>query len=368
VVHSRLGVSAVSIEVIDAVIDVASSLGRQLMLLPSRNQVDCAEFGGGYVRGLTPDALVRHVRARAGRDQVLIGRDHGGPFMSDRDQGLAPGEAVERAAFTIATDVAAGFDLVHVDCGRFPGNVRAATRQLIDHVLACSAKAGRRTGVEVGTEDNVGATVSRTKFVDDLDFVLDHVEPEFIVGQTGSLVRETFQVGVFDFEAVAELTRIAHDAGVKFKEHNADYLSAGDIALRQAAGVDAVNIGPELGVLQTKTVVHLAATHGLHGEAEAFLRTSRESGRWRKWLYGRPSDELKAMIAGHYNFADGAYLELVDGLRARVDVDGRIRRNLTDRIGWYASVLSPAGEAAAGGSQVLPAASSFALADEGRPR
>ena len=42
------------------------------------------------------------------------------------------------------------------------------------------------------------------------------------------------------------------------KEHNCDYLTSFQIKERREAGINAINVAPELGYLQTKTTIYLA--------------------------------------------------------------------------------------------------------------
>jgi hypothetical protein len=340
VITSRLGVSPVSLEVLDAVVVVAQRLQTQLMIIASRNQVGPCPDAPGYVSGLTSDLLVRRLRMRASRDQVVICRDHAGPYLSWHDEGKRPEEALEAAAVTIEADVRAGFDLIHVDCGRFVGDVRAGTVHLLQRLESATHVSGRRVAVEIGTEDNTGAPVSLETFESDLRFILEHVHPVFIVGQTGSLVREMAQVGWFSLDHVRGLVRAVHDRHARFKEHNADYMDEQSLSSRNAAGVDAINIGPELGVLQTRAVVDLGEACGLSREVDGFLERSLRSRCWEKWLYGTPSDRVKALLAGHYNFSSPEYVELVAALERRIDVRRLICERLTARLTWYAAALA----------------------------
>ncbi len=354
-------------EIVDAVIEYSRRQGVQIMLIASRNQIECEDLGGGYVDGLTTESLVDYVRHRGGED-VLICRDHAGPYMHDADRELPPGEALARAMFSIRRDIDAGFDLIHVDCCRYgagtqgakdqrtevaespgdrsslspchlvtlsPSPVLDATIEVLENSMEYAARLGRTVLFEVGTEENVGRFTDPAKFESELEQICRFVRPEFVVGQTGSLVKETFQVGFFEYEQTRRLTDIAHAYGVKFKEHNADYITSAELRLRRSAGVDAVNVAPELGATQTRTVIALAQRFGLFRELRVFLECSNRSRRWSKWVYGEPLDGLRGVIAGHYVFGSEEYGRLVDRLRRLIDVDAAIRENVAAVIDRY---------------------------------
>jgi len=271
------------------------------MLIASRNQIDSE---GGYV-GFTSKEFVDYVRKQGG--DVIICRDHSG-------------------SSSIKNDIEVGFDLIHIDCSNY-WNVHGATWWLI--------KEAGDTLLEVGTEENTGVATSPDKLRSDLEFITGFARPEFVVGGTGSLVKEIYQVGSFALNGTMELVDIAHSFGVKFKEHNADYTTSDDLKLRRRAGVDAVNIGPELGVAQTKAVIGLAVNYGLYNELDAFLRRSLESNRWEKWVYSKPSDFLKSVIAGHYVFNSDEYKRLADKLSQKTDIDGAINQEIFNLIDHY---------------------------------
>jgi hypothetical protein len=333
---SKLGVSAVSRSVIDAALEYAEREKWPIMIVASRNQVEDAELGAGYTRLSMPE-LVGRARTLA-PNYGLVCRDHGGPYFSSADTGLPVGAAVERALASLRGDVKAGADLVHVDWSRAGGDVATETSQVVDELCG---PADEQVRFEVGADETDGGVDDVGDFQKSLDAFADVLDVvEFVVGRTGTLVRERFQVGYFDFAVVRQLTRAAHDAGFRFKEHNADYLAAAEIELRPAAGVDAVNIGPDLGVLETATLAHLAVRYGADRELGRYFARAVGSEKWRKWVYGTdPTEHMKAVVAGHYVRMSQEYDDLIGTLRERVDVDTIVTAALIARIDSYATAL-----------------------------
>jgi hypothetical protein len=339
--ESRLGIGAVSVEVIDAVIDYANRERVELMLLVSRNQIDYADLGGGYVPDLTPERLVEHVRERS-NGFVRVCRDHGGPYLRDDDEACAPEEAFERAAYCIECDIAAGFELLHLDPSGDSSDPYDTLERLVAHATSCAASAGRPVLFEISTEPNDGSPTDDVKVAHDLEFVTSLVEPYFYVVQTGSLVQGTFQAGTFDEESVRRAAAVAEQYGVRLKEHNVDYAEEWEMVKRRRSRIHAFNVAPEFGVLQTRTILQLAHEHSLDAAARRFVRVSYESGKWQKWLWpGGESapDEDKAVIAGHYNYGTDAYRELVEALEEYVDVECAVRSELQRLLDGYVQAL-----------------------------
>lgn len=336
---SKLGISPMSLNVIDSAIKYSNDHQIQLMFIASRNQIECAELGGGYVEGFTSEEFVNYIR-RQNSNNILICRDHSGPYMTDKDANLKPEIALERTLLSIKEDIKVGFDLIHIDCSNHKGDVYEATAYLIQEAKSYAESLRRPLLFEVGTEENIGVGTDIGKFKSDLEFITGFVKPEFVVGQTGSLVKEVYQVGCFNYRTVKELVSVAHALGVKFKEHNADYSSLSDLRLRREVGVDAINVGPEFGVTQTRTVVGLAQRYGFYKELDAFLNCSLESGKWQKWVYGNPSDHLKALIAGHYVYTSSEYHNLVDKLNSKTDTNAAINKSLITLLDHYVGGLS----------------------------
>jgi hypothetical protein len=338
-ISSKLGIGPMSPASIQASLEYSAENDVQLMLVASRRQVECEELGGGYVDGLTSQGLVDLVRD-FGIGDVLVCRDHGGPYQGSNEENLTETEALDRALLSMKKDVDAGFDLIHVDCSYHKGDVYEATSVLIREVAAYAKLQGRNISFEIGAEQNIGTATDLVKFQKDLEFYLRDTTPEFVVGQTGSLVKELFQVGCFDFETSEKMTEICHSAGVKFKEHNVDYAPDIELLQRRWAGVDAINVAPEFGVVESQTVVHLARKVGLHDKARTFTDKAIASGKWKKWAYGDTLDANKAMIAGHYVFNTPEYAELVDVLGKEFDVQGIIRQNVKNAIDRYVKAMA----------------------------
>ncbi|MGV9721976.1 class II D-tagatose-bisphosphate aldolase non-catalytic subunit [Nocardia beijingensis] len=340
----RLAVGLTSLEMLQAVTEFTSESGKRIMLIASRNQAECAEFGGGYVNGMTPERLTAMVRSRAD-GSVAVCRDHGGPFLRDGDRGCNAAEAMQRAAASLREDVAAGFDLVHVDVHAHPGDKAdkyERLAELVDVAVGAAAERGYPVRFEISLYGNDGIPTPIREVESDLRRVLQIVEPTFYVAQTGSLVRGIHQVGYFDQEHAGRLAGILAEFGVGLKEHNIDYSSTFDMVARSRSEVAAFNVAPELGVAQTRMVLQLATEYGRGDKAERFTDYVYRAGLWKKWFADESTPRGMAVLAsGHYHFDSGEYRDLIDDLGTEVDVTEAVVSSLKKLMHEYCRALGP---------------------------
>jgi tagatose-1,6-bisphosphate aldolase non-catalytic subunit AgaZ/GatZ len=296
----KLGFGPMSDIIVDTLASYARDQKRPLMIIASRNQVDA---NSGYV--MTTDALVKRIQPSKS-EYLRVCRDHCGPYFLDSEKGLSIDQAIEATKRTIAADIEAGFDLIHIDTSRCEDQYHVA-----DQLLKFCIDLNPSVRFEFGTEENVGVAAGKIKYKKDVDFAKNYPNMDFVVAQTGSLTMEDRQVGSFDVEAVKELVEYANQAKVGLKEHNADYLTADQIALRRSVGVHALNIAPQLGVVQTKTVLALAEQQGI--DSSLFKQTVLDSRKWSKWILDG-NDDVKIAVAGHYCYNTKSYQDLVKNL------------------------------------------------------
>jgi hypothetical protein len=242
---------------------------------------------------------------------VLVCRDHCGPGFRASKKYV---EDTDELGFnTVDADIEAGFDLIHVDMCHLNGTHAEKlemSRKLIEHVQ----DRDKDMRFEIGTDENVGeAEADLARIEADIDYFKAFCDPEFYVVQTGTLIKEINQVGTYQAGSVRAMSNLLHNKGVKLKEHNADYLGHHDLSMRRGV-VDAINIAPMLGVLQTSFVLHRCLHHGF--DTTAFLNKAYDSGRWKKWLLNNTAENkyLCALTAGHYVFTSDEYKRLVDRL------------------------------------------------------
>jgi tagatose-1,6-bisphosphate aldolase non-catalytic subunit AgaZ/GatZ len=347
-----LGIGPMSSLVVRAALETGREADCPVMLIASRNQVDAAAFGGGYVEGWTQASFAaetRHLAGEIGFGGLLYTcRDHGGPWHRDEElrARLPLDEAMASAIASYRADVEAGFNLLHVDPTRDPWGA-VALNAVTERSLALveAVERARReqelapVSYEIGTEETSGGLTADSDFTSFIVGLLARLRaealprPAFIVGQTGTLVKMRENIGSFDAATAQRLAAIARKHGLGFKEHNADYVATDLLAAHPQLGITAANVAPEMGVAETQALLALAEREETavkqrsrpqaepDVEPSGFRRIVEEkvlaSGRWLKWLLPadqgtteadlRASDARRAEVAaacGHYVFTD----------------------------------------------------------------
>jgi hypothetical protein len=240
-------------------------------------------------------------------------RDHCGPYFLDAEKGLSLKDAVEATKKTIAYDIEQGYNLIHIDTSRVDD-----TYGIAEELFKFCIDLNPNIRFEFGTEENVGVAAGAIKYKNDVAFAKNIPNLEFVVAQTGSLCHEDHQAGTFEIDTVRDLVRVANENGVKLKEHNADYLTAEQIKLRKAAGVHAMNIAPQLGVVQTKLLKEMALSRGGEAQWADFSKVVLASGRWKKWTNSE-EDAQKVVVAGHYCFSGPEYQAILNQISQHGD-------------------------------------------------
>ncbi len=357
---THIGVGPMSYNLLRAALELAKEKDFPLVLIASRNQVDSDYFGGGYVCGFdqkrfveTTDAIAKEIDFDG---LCYFCRDHGGPWQRDKERSdaLPVDEAMEIALQSYYDDAEAGFDLLHIDPTKDPhctgvvplSTVLERTVYLIEKIEAeRKARGWKELAYEVGTEETMGGLISPEAFegfIKELKAVLDEKGlpmPLFVVGQTGTLTRLTTNVGCYDTPTATNLSNITHKYGTGLKEHNGDYLSNTILLEHPVIGLDAMNVAPEFGLVETEALLELATTEEKFVKKEEqsnirdiLSRHAVEGQRWRKWMVGgkgkasveeimKSSEDVKLItsMCGHYTLEDAEVKAAVKKLNENIE-------------------------------------------------
>lgn len=303
-----------SSEAVEAIFRYSAYHRRPLMCIPSKNQVD---YAGGYVNRWTTREFAEFVTSMRGRypeSEVRICRDHCGPGFNGTSE-------LADTYRTIEADIECGFDLIHIDFCHYPGTREErleAARKAVEHCLSRNPN----ISLEIGTDENEGMNFSistMSELEEEISYFRRFCSPAFYVVQTGTLVRELSQVGQFNSGFIREVREVLRAHGLRLKEHNADYLSAKEIGRRKGL-VDAMNIAPQLGAIQTGLVLTKCLVYGV--DSASFIDEVYRSGKWRKWLrnHGDGDPYLCANIAGHYVYTGDSYRRMIEQLERHEDI------------------------------------------------
>ena len=332
-----LGVGPMSINCVDAAIDLANEYAIPLMLIASRRQIDSEQFNGGYVNNWTTSEFANYVRNKDRGANIILSRDHGGPWQNNEEkkQNMILDLAMKSAKESYKADIDAGFEILHIDPSidihRTPSQNELLERlfELYEYCYSYALDRGKEIIFEVGTEEQSGSTNTP----DELDFTLSSVEkfckknkfplPTFVVIQTGTRVMEMRNVGSFDsplrvFDEipseiqVPKMIEICKKHNIFMKEHNTDYLSDVALSWHPRLGIHAANVAPEFGVAETKSFLQIMEDNDLTSLADRFLELAYNSKKWDKWMLPNTtaSDRDRSIISGHYIFSTPECLEL----------------------------------------------------------
>ena len=380
-----LGIGPMSPMLLQATLELSDEQDFPVMFIASRNQVDKDEFGSGYVNGWDQFRFAAAIRTTAERlgykGQYYLCRDHGGPWQRDEERRarLPEEEAMARGLRSYFADIDAGFDLLHIDPTKDPDYaegtvpmdiVLGRTVELIEKTEAYRKAQGKPPiGYEVGTEETNGGltgTEAFETFIRRLRSMLAEKGlpmPNFIVGQTGTLVRLTENVGHYSYENAISLSRLSAENGMELKQHNTDYLCEEMLLIHPAMGVSSANVAPEYGTEETRAYLRLDQVEkklfelGLVKEltdlTPVLQRAAVNTGRWRKWMIGGKdklsTDEVLADkeltrvitdIAGHYTFETREVAPVIEKLldnleRAQVPARRYVVDKIKESIGHY---------------------------------
>jgi len=299
----RLGFGPMSIDIIDILCEYSVLHNLPLMIIASRNQID---WDGGYV--CYTNELIEQVKKH--KANILICRDHCGPYFSNKDVGLGINAVIERCKNTIKTDILLGFDLIHIDVSRISQDQIYYAELLIEYCLSLNPN----IKIEFGSEDNTGMNILDS--IDRIDEQLNFLQKYknnivFFVTQTGSYVKDQ-QLGSFDVEKNKKNVDKIHSYGFLIKEHNADYLMIDDLSLRLEADIDSLNIAPQLGRIQTDLLTELCQDDTAYQDFSNFVF---ETNNWIKWVsQTNASKELAVSVSGHYCFNSIYYNKIIKNI------------------------------------------------------
>lgn len=362
-----LGVGPMSVNCVDATIELANEHEIPIFLIASRRQIDSEAFGGGYVNNWTTSAFADYVIERDKKGKILLARDHGGPWQNtkEKDAGLGLRRAMESAKASYLADLEAGFQVLHIDPSidiHSEPDIDEVLERIYDLYEYCWSQAQRlhqEVIFEIGTEEQSGSTNSQEELAYTLNAVQNFCKknhlpkPSFVVIQAGTRVMETRNVGSLDSPVrvanelppeiqLPKMIEICNRFGIFMKEHNTDYLSNEALQWHPRLGIHAANVAPEFGVAETRALLSCLEGNGLASLADRFLHLAHASRKWDKWMVPntQASDRDRSIIAGHYVFATPECLEIkVEASKALsqkgVDLEAHLKAAVKNSITRY---------------------------------
>jgi len=318
---SKYGIGVVSKNTVDACIDYVNNHEHTITLIPSRRQVD---FNGGYVNNWNTRMFSEYVKSKT--NKIFLKRDHGGP-----EQGLNHDDGFESLSHDCLF-----FDAIHIDPWKHVSSIDVGCESTKDYIEYCY-KQNPKIQYEVGTEESIFPYSWRS-----LDYLLNYLkkslakEPfeniKFAVIQSGTSLKENYNTGNYDKNKLIKMLEVCKKYGMLSKEHNGDYLPIDLIREKFKCGLDAINIAPEFGQIETRVYLNEIKNTYLF---DAFFDICYNSKRWEKWVdksFDPFNNEEKLInICGHYVLSQPDFISDIKK-NVRDDIDFIIKKKMMERL------------------------------------
>jgi tagatose-1,6-bisphosphate aldolase non-catalytic subunit AgaZ/GatZ len=112
-----LGIGPMSVNCVDATVELSNEYTVPFMLIASRRQIDSEQFNGGYVNNWTTSEFANYVRNKDKNANIILCRDHGGPWQNseEKKKNMSLDLAMKSAKESYKKDIDAGFEIIHID-------------------------------------------------------------------------------------------------------------------------------------------------------------------------------------------------------------------------------------------------------------
>ena len=359
--NTLLGIGPMSINTVDAAVEIANETDIPIMLIASRRQIDDKSIQRGYVNNWSTDEFAKYIRKRQLKDNIILARDHGGPWQNNIEinKNLDINDAMKSAKESYLKDIEAGFDILHIDPSidiyhqlSFDCIFERLT-DLYEFCTEAAIKEDKDIEFEVGTEEqlvNLNPINEYKSMLHKIKFYCQKRNfkiPLFVVTQIGTKVMETKNIGILNYqnnirlyEDIKLLSDAAKEEGIFIKVHNTDYLNNTILKHYPKLGIHAANVAPEFGVCETISFLNLLEQNYLLDLENDFLELAYNSKKWNKWvIYGsKLSKKEKAILAGHYIFSDEKYIKIKENAQRKIkgtDIDEYLKSNIKKNIMKY---------------------------------
>jgi D-tagatose-1,6-bisphosphate aldolase subunit GatZ/KbaZ len=291
------------------IVNVAMKFNKRVApvgLIASRRQVD---WWGGYVNKWTTETFANYVREWD--SSMLVCRDHGGP-----KQGCGPdSDDLDDGKLSLTHDCKY-CDIIHIDPWKDCQSIEEGSEKTAELLRLCH-QINPNVYYEIGTEEAI-YPMGAFQLGDFVDGVKERVGDEifskvfYIVIQSGTRLSQGKNIGSYDPDRLRRMTATVRRFGKSSKEHNGDWIDNEELRDKFCGGLDAINIAPEFGQLETEAYLHFLQDDPQFKHDLFWL--CYNSNRWKKWVPANyepvdkegkiqvPMEEL-IKICGHYQFS-----------------------------------------------------------------
>jgi len=317
-------IGPMSKNVVDTIIEFCNETGNEIGLIPSRRQI---EWNGGYVNNWTTGNLVEYIKLRT--DKITLQRDHSGPGQGQ----------VDDFGYRSLLDDSGYLDLIHIDPWKKFPVFADGLEWTIDMINYCY-DINPNIQFEVGTEEAIRRFESY-ELADLMHQLQSRLKPEiykqikYLVIQSGTSLKGTNQTGHYDSKRLKEMIDVCKQFNILSKEHNGDYIPVSIIEEKFDLGLDAINIAPEFGLIETQTYIdEIKRKNNWIENLNIFWKICFDSKKWEKWVdkdfnpYNNQTDIIK--ICGHYVLS---YPEFLSEIKSQFpNIDDEIKANIKNKL------------------------------------
>lgn len=291
-------------------------------LIPSRRQID---FCGGYVNDWSTKRFSEYVKLK--NNSVLICRDHGGQSQGQND---------DDGNKSFEEDVKY-FDLIHIDPFKSCQTLYQAAEKTGD-IIERLFQINPNMMYEVGTEEAIFRYEPEY-----LNWFLGYLKIRLRIEQFSQIKYAVVQsgtrldlatrtnIGNFNSTRLDKFVKVVKNYGLMSKEHNGDYLTDSfDVEMRFESGLDAINIAPEYGQIESE--FYLDSCKDNPELFEELYQICYNSGKWKKWIpdITRISKEQLIITCCHYILSQDNFIQKIKSHFP--DADKKIQKRITSQL------------------------------------
>ncbi len=317
--NARFYIGPMSKNVVDSIISFSNSTNIPFGLIPSRRQVD---YNGGYANKWKTTTLCDYVKSRS--KNITLQRDHGGPF-----QGALPDDGYE----SLTVDCQ-NFDSIHIDPWKKCQTVNDGCELTAKYISFCHSL-NPNIKYEIGTEQSIFPYSA-----EDMDILISYLKKHLsttaynsifiVVIQSGTSLKENINTGNYDQSKLVDMVTVCKKHELLSKEHNGDYLPINLINEKFSRGLDAINIAPEFGQIESQAYLDEIRNSNLF---DAYFHICYNSKQWVKWVDKNfnpfENKEKIINISGHYVLSDPIFLEKI---KSNVNIDWIIKNKIESAL------------------------------------
>lgn len=313
-------IGPMSKNVVDSIIEFCNETGNNIGLIPSRRQV---EYNGGYVNNWTTNIFADYVNRKS--NNISLQRDHSGPGQGQ----------YEDSGFLSLINDCKYLNLIHIDPWKKYPTFNEGLEWTIEMIECCYAL-NPKIQFEIGTEEAI-RRFEAYELADLMHQLQSRLSPriynqiKYLVIQSGTSLKGTNQTGTYDAERLKEMINVCKQFNILSKEHNGDYIPVSVIKEKFDLGLDAINIAPEFGLIETQTYIDEINDSELF---ERYFQICYDSKKWVKWVnndfdpYNNKKELIK--ICGHYVLSNSEFLSKIKSQFP--NIDKKIKVNIKNKL------------------------------------